>query len=223
MRHSCTPSCSDLIQITAFSGGSVLLPCSCTDPQDEPKSVFWESNSKRASKDRIYTDISSVFELYSGRITLFNQTSPGNVSLLRSDLTKDDQGLYVCLLDKTSRFFNIIIEERFHGSALNNQKPPGFFLVCEGGRLRGAEYTMLVERSSKPSLNSVLISVLFLVIAAGGTAVIYCIHRAHRKARTETGEINGKNNLDDSTYGTLQKKYDAEEMYGTIGNRSKEQ
>ncbi|XP_058634473.1 uncharacterized protein LOC131542130 [Onychostoma macrolepis] len=189
LTKACTPSCSDLIQITAFSGGSVLLPCSCTDPQDEPKSVFWESNSKRASKDRIYTDISSVFELYSGRITLFNQTSPGNVSLLRSDLTKDDQGLYVCLLDKTSRFFNIIIE----------------------------------ERSSKPSLNSVLISVLFLVIAAGGTAVIYCIHRAHRKARTETGEINGKNNLDDSTYGTLQKKYDAEEMYGTIGNRSKEQ
>lgn len=167
----------------------MLLPCSCIDPQDEPKSVFWESNSKRASKDRIYTDISSVFELYSGRITLFNQTSPGNVSLLLSDLTKDDQGSYVCLLDKTSRFFNVIIE----------------------------------ERSSKPSLNSVLISVLFLVIAAGGTAVIYCIHRAHRKARTETGEINGENNLDDSTYGTLQKKYDAKEMYGTIGNRSKEQ
>ncbi len=88
----------------------MLLPCSCTDPQDKPKSIFWESNSKKASKDHIYTDISSVFELYSSRITLFNQTSPGNVSLLLSDLTKDDQGSYVCLLEKTSRFFNIIIE-----------------------------------------------------------------------------------------------------------------
>ncbi len=88
----------------------MLLPCSCTDPQDKPKSVFWESNSKRASKDHIYTDISSVFELYSSRITLFNHTSPGNVSLLLSDLVKDDQGSYVCLLEKTTRFFNVTIE-----------------------------------------------------------------------------------------------------------------
>ncbi|KAL0191403.1 hypothetical protein M9458_014101 [Cirrhinus mrigala] len=96
--------------MTAFSGGSVLLPCTCTNPQDNPKSVFWESNSKRASKDGIYADISTVSERYIDRITLFNQTSPGNVSLLLSDLTKDDQGLYVCLLDKTSRFINVTIE-----------------------------------------------------------------------------------------------------------------
>ncbi|XP_043098277.1 polymeric immunoglobulin receptor-like [Puntigrus tetrazona] len=192
LTKACTPSYSDSIQITAFSGGSVLLPCSCTDPQDKPKSVFWESNSKRASKDRIYTDIYSVFELYSGRITLFNQTSPGNVSLLLSDLTKDDQGSYVCLLDKTSRFYNVTIEERCVDTA-----------------------------SSKPSLSSVWIFVLFIVISAGGAAAI-CSIRAHRKAKTESGEINGENNLDDSTYCTLQKKYDAEEMYGTIGNRSKQ-
>ncbi|KAK2889370.1 hypothetical protein Q8A67_014745 [Cirrhinus molitorella] len=168
---ACSPSYSGLTQMTAFSGGSVLLPCTCTNPQDRPKSIFWESNSKRASKDGIYTDISNVFELYSGRITLFNQTSPGNVSLLLSDLTKDDQGLYVCLLDKTSRFINITIE------------------------------------------------------AAGGAAVIYCIHRAHRKATTETREMNVEDILDDhnSTYGILDKIYNAEEMYGTIGNRSKEQ
>ncbi|KAL1272614.1 hypothetical protein QQF64_028476 [Cirrhinus molitorella] len=192
---ACSPSYSGLTQMTAFSGGSVLLPCTCTNPQDRPKSIFWESNSKRASKDGIYTDISNVFELYSGRITLFNQTSPGNVSLLLSDLTKDDQGLYVCLLDKTSRFINITIEERSENTT-----------------------------SSNPSL-SVLISVLFLVIAAGGAAVIYCIHRAHRKATTETREMNVEDILDDhnSTYGILDKIYNAEEMYGTIGNRSKEQ
>ncbi|XP_050969013.1 matrix remodeling-associated protein 8-like [Labeo rohita] len=162
---ACTPSDSGLTQITAYSGGSVLLPCTCTNPQDNPKSVFWESNSKRASKNGIYADISSVFERYIDRITLFNQTSPGNVSLLLSDLTKDDQGFYVCLLDKTTRFINVTIEERS-------------------------------ESTTPPILShSVLISVPFLVIAAGGATIIYCIHRAHRKARTENGEMNVENNL----------------------------
>ncbi|XP_048055392.1 uncharacterized protein LOC125273773 isoform X3 [Megalobrama amblycephala] len=168
---ACTPSDSGVTKITAFSGESVLLPCTCTNTQDKPKSFFWETKSRRASKDGIYIDIFSVFELYRNRITLFNQTSPGNVSLLLSDLTEDDQGSYVCLLEKTSRFIDVFIK------------------------------------------------------MIGGAAVIYCIHRAHKKARMETGKINVENNLDDhnSTYGILQRKYDAEEMYGTIGDRPKDQ
>ncbi|XP_067230633.1 cell surface A33 antigen-like isoform X1 [Chanodichthys erythropterus] len=190
---ACTPSDSGVTKITAFSGESVLLPCTCTNTQDKPKSFSWETKSRRASKDGIYIDIFSVFELYRNRITLLNQTSPGNVSLLLSDLTEDDQGSYVCLLETTSRFIDVFVKKRIESTPL-----------------------------SKTSL-SVLISVPFLVI--GGAAVIYYIHRAHKKARMETGKINVENNLDDhnSTYGILQRKYDAEEMYGTIGNRPKDQ
>ncbi|XP_067230634.1 cell surface A33 antigen-like isoform X2 [Chanodichthys erythropterus] len=168
---ACTPSDSGVTKITAFSGESVLLPCTCTNTQDKPKSFSWETKSRRASKDGIYIDIFSVFELYRNRITLLNQTSPGNVSLLLSDLTEDDQGSYVCLLETTSRFIDVFVK------------------------------------------------------MIGGAAVIYYIHRAHKKARMETGKINVENNLDDhnSTYGILQRKYDAEEMYGTIGNRPKDQ
>ncbi|XP_067230635.1 cell surface A33 antigen-like isoform X3 [Chanodichthys erythropterus] len=155
---ACTPSDSGVTKITAFSGESVLLPCTCTNTQDKPKSFSWETKSRRASKDGIYIDIFSVFELYRNRITLLNQTSPGNVSLLLSDLTEDDQGSYVCLLETTSRFIDVFV-------------------------------------------------------------------KTHKKARMETGKINVENNLDDhnSTYGILQRKYDAEEMYGTIGNRPKDQ
>lgn len=172
----------------------MLLPCSCLDPQHRPNSVSWETNSRRASKDALYTDISSVFELYRHKITLFNQTSPGNFSLLLSDLTEEDQGSYVCLLDKTSRFTDVYVKKRPESSAF-----------------------------SQTSL-SVLISVLFLVLASGGAAAIYCIHKSHAKAQMETGEINVENNMDDhnSTYVKLQRKYNAEEMYGTIGNRPKD-
>lgn len=90
----------------------MLLPCTCTNTQDKPKSFSWETKSRRASKDGIYIDIFSVFELYRNRITLFNQTSPGNVSLLLSDLTEDDQGSYVCLLETTSRFIDVFVKSK---------------------------------------------------------------------------------------------------------------
>lgn len=90
----------------------MLLPCTCTDTQDRPKSFSWETKSRMASKVDIYTDIFSVFELYRDRITLFNQTSPGNLSLLLSDLTEDDEGSYVCLLEKTSRFIDVSIKSK---------------------------------------------------------------------------------------------------------------
>lgn len=109
---ACAPPNSGLSNVSAFSGESVLLPCSCPDPQHRPNSVSWETNSRRASKDALYTDISSVFELYRHRITLFNQTSPGNFSLLLSDLTEEDQGSYVCLLDKTSRFTDVYVKSK---------------------------------------------------------------------------------------------------------------
>lgn len=109
---ACTPSDSGVTKITAFSGESVLLPCTCTNTQDKPKSFSWETQSRRASKDGIYIDIFSVYELYRDRISLFNQTSPGNVSLLLSDLTEDDQGSYVCLLEKSTRFIDVFIKSK---------------------------------------------------------------------------------------------------------------
>ncbi|XP_051563499.1 uncharacterized protein LOC127446544 [Myxocyprinus asiaticus] len=190
---ACTQSYSGVTEKKAYAGESVLLPCTCTDPQDMPKSISWETNSRRASKDHLYTDIFSVFELYSNRITLFNETSPGNLSLLLSGLTKEDQGWYICWLDKTSRFINVSVEEG-------------------------------TQIFSKAHL-SIFISLLLIAITLVGAAVIFWIHRGHRNAKIETGEKNVGNNLgdNDSTYCTLQRKYDAEEMYGTIGKTTKDQ
>nr|XP_055041693.1 uncharacterized protein LOC129429196 [Misgurnus anguillicaudatus] len=75
------------IDVTAYTGGSVLLPCSC----DDPKSTFtWEIHTG-------YQWI-NVFEheKYKGRLKRFNEKSPANLSLLISDLREEDNRFFRC-------------------------------------------------------------------------------------------------------------------------------
>ncbi|XP_067095704.1 carcinoembryonic antigen-related cell adhesion molecule 3-like [Osmerus mordax] len=80
------------IEITVSSGQSVLLPCSCTDLQTRPASFTWRFNEENTS---VLVPVTQS-DLYRGRMELFNETTPGNLSLLLSHLTEKDQGYYRC-------------------------------------------------------------------------------------------------------------------------------
>ncbi|MCJ8749982.1 hypothetical protein PDJAM_G00193790, partial [Pangasius djambal] len=78
------------VVITRHKGGSVLLPCSCSDLHTRPQKLTWETN--RAGR---LTEMLND-ERYRGRLQLFNNISPANLSLLISDLREEDQGVYRC-------------------------------------------------------------------------------------------------------------------------------
>ncbi len=78
------------IQIQGYTGGSVVLPCSCADPQSTDTTFTWEFQ-----KDNLWFKVFQD-EKYSGRRVLFNERSSTNRSLLISDLRMDDQGYYSC-------------------------------------------------------------------------------------------------------------------------------
>ncbi|KAI4895885.1 hypothetical protein NFI96_027867 [Prochilodus magdalenae] len=89
----CTLSQTQEEQITRYPGESVLLPCSCTDPNTRPGSVKWER------VDPGGTEGSSKMELSSDRVKMINENHPSNLSLLISDLTEQDQGTYRCSIN----------------------------------------------------------------------------------------------------------------------------
>ncbi|KAL1254695.1 hypothetical protein QQF64_016924, partial [Cirrhinus molitorella] len=81
------------VRITGYTGGSVVLPCSCADPQSTATTFTWEFEHGngwiQVSEDK----------KYSGRCALFNERSPTNLSLLITDLRMNDQGYYKCLTE----------------------------------------------------------------------------------------------------------------------------
>ena len=46
------------------------------------------------------TEISNTTGPYRGRVQMLNRHSPGNASLLISDLSEKDQGHYTCVVDE---------------------------------------------------------------------------------------------------------------------------
>ncbi|XP_067231633.1 polymeric immunoglobulin receptor-like [Chanodichthys erythropterus] len=76
-------------KVTGYTGGSVLLPCSCTDPQSTVKFTWLVLHGSQ--RNEVFKN-----ENYKGRWKLFNESSPANLSLLISDLRKEDEGSYRC-------------------------------------------------------------------------------------------------------------------------------
>ncbi|XP_036438478.1 polymeric immunoglobulin receptor-like [Colossoma macropomum] len=95
-------------QITAYTGGSVLLPCHCTDLHTTPERFIWE---KYNTTNHTWEEISSESDRSTNsRIQLVNGHSPGNLSLLISHLTTKDGGMYRCNLEmKEHRFVFLTI------------------------------------------------------------------------------------------------------------------
>ncbi|XP_048062702.1 polymeric immunoglobulin receptor-like [Megalobrama amblycephala] len=83
--------------ITGYTGGSVVLPCSCADPQSTAKTFTWQFQRSVKQWIEVFED-----EKYRGRLVLFNESSPKNLSLLISDLRIEDQGYYKCMTERHS-------------------------------------------------------------------------------------------------------------------------
>ncbi|XP_047674105.1 uncharacterized protein LOC125145429 [Tachysurus fulvidraco] len=79
------------VVINGHPGGSVLLPCSCSDLHTNPQIFTWMSYRTGLGLTEMLND-----EHYCDRLQLFNHTSPGNLSLLISDLREEDQRVYRC-------------------------------------------------------------------------------------------------------------------------------
>ncbi|KAI5094551.1 hypothetical protein C0J45_16275 [Silurus meridionalis] len=95
-----------LITITAYTGSSVLLPCSCTDLHTKPQRFTW----KRNVNINTWVQISPESEQYKDRFQLFNDHSSGNLSLLISHLTVEDGGYYRCDTESEYRDIRLTVE-----------------------------------------------------------------------------------------------------------------
>ncbi|KAI4884871.1 hypothetical protein NFI96_026782, partial [Prochilodus magdalenae] len=105
--------------LTRSPGESVLLPCPCQDKKHiKPERVTW-SYSKAGSSDR--TPVSNDTGSYRGRVRTFDQTGSRNLSLLISDLTKEDAGEYTCESDQHTAYVTLQVK----GCALVENKQTG--------------------------------------------------------------------------------------------------
>ncbi|XP_026064493.1 CXADR-like membrane protein isoform X2 [Carassius auratus] len=108
----------DRKEVTGYTGGSVLLPCSCTHPQSTVKTFTWKRHYNRPVQwPEVFQD-----KKYKNRLKLFNKSSPANLSLLISDLRKNDEGLYRCEAPPTTSTYTDIIL-KIQGCDLDQNKP----------------------------------------------------------------------------------------------------
>ncbi|XP_053499332.1 uncharacterized protein LOC128619281 [Ictalurus furcatus] len=93
--------------ITAYTGGSVLLSCSCTDLHTKPETLTW----RKITNGNNWVEISPEREQYKDRFQLVNDLSSGNLSLLISHLTVEDGGGYRCSLNENDiRDFTLTVK-----------------------------------------------------------------------------------------------------------------
>ncbi|XP_056307884.1 obscurin-like [Danio aesculapii] len=105
-----TEGCYLLVQgqskaVTGYTGGSVLLPCSCVYPHSTKQTLRWSYYNRMEYK---WTEVFKE-EKYKNRLKLFNQTST-DLSLLISDLSKEDEGDYMCQTSQSSTSIRVTIK-----------------------------------------------------------------------------------------------------------------
>ncbi|KAI4874021.1 hypothetical protein NFI96_007354, partial [Prochilodus magdalenae] len=95
-----------LLPITAHTGGSVLLPCSCTDLQTTPEEFTWKKY-----KGNKWVDSTFNSDQYRNKVQMFHHRSPGNLSLLISHLTEEDGGEHKCAVKGSYMIIRLTLEE----------------------------------------------------------------------------------------------------------------
>ncbi len=100
----CTLSETEREPKSKYTGDSVLLSCSCEDPNTKPEDFRWTHVESG-------TEVSNETQRYKHRVHMFHKTTPSNLSLLISNLTEDDQGTYRCTINhKTSADSRLIVK-----------------------------------------------------------------------------------------------------------------
>ncbi|XP_046882599.1 uncharacterized protein LOC124471968, partial [Hypomesus transpacificus] len=91
----CSLSDPGQLELRAAFGQAVLLPCSCSDPQATPSRLTWTVGSRLGVIEMWSTLSSKWSDVYRHRAVFSNSTS-GDLSVLLSNFTKSDEGVYVC-------------------------------------------------------------------------------------------------------------------------------
>ncbi|XP_060758473.1 junctional adhesion molecule-like [Neoarius graeffei] len=106
--------------VTGFTGESVVLPCVCTDLQDKPKSVKWAFTIESG------TNYQEIYPEHTGhhrnRVKLVSKIPPGNLSLLISDLTEEDQGEYSCSVQADHKYIRLSVKVRRGETSTHSSK-----------------------------------------------------------------------------------------------------
>ncbi|XP_064202228.1 muscle M-line assembly protein unc-89-like isoform X1 [Anguilla rostrata] len=136
----CVLSGSKPIDITGFTGDSVILPCACTDVQSKPEKIKWTAH-KGGQSTVIFPP--SVNDRYKHRVQVLDSISPGNLSLRLSDLTLSDEGDYRCEADGHYRDIRLTVK----GCSLSAPKEVT-------GYTRGSVVLPCYCTEGQPTLNS---------------------------------------------------------------------
>uniref|UniRef100_A0AAY4C4K6 Ig-like domain-containing protein n=1 Tax=Denticeps clupeoides TaxID=299321 RepID=A0AAY4C4K6_9TELE len=184
------------LDIRRSSGESVLLSCSCTDLQNKPENLIWETDS-RPDSSRSYVNILNNAGSYRGRVQMFNHSSPGNLSVLISDLQIEDTGLYTCWIGADSyRYFQLFVQK-----AEEPETPK------EDQENNQNEENDHDEENTSLLLTFTFITVLVVILLLGGVALILWRNRG-QKGKDEESRQHMKNekNTDYAVYSTIQDK-----------------
>ncbi|XP_036419878.1 polymeric immunoglobulin receptor-like [Colossoma macropomum] len=196
------------LNITAYRGGSVLLPCYCTDLHAKPEEFTWQKYIRNS-----WEEISSESGQYRNRVQLVNGHSPGNLSLLISHLTEEDEGGYWCGVKDSYITILLTVKEgppttTTSTAAVNvqtspttstthsSQKPevkhkgPPKTTTSTAVDIQTIVHASIASFSKTPDDYSIyffiLIPVLLLLLGLG--VVIYWRYRGQRRGQTESRE-----------------------------------
>ncbi|XP_066533825.1 uncharacterized protein [Hoplias malabaricus] len=176
------------LSITAHPGGSVLLPCYCTDLLTKPDTFAWKRHKNKSGK---YEAVKTNNVEYKDRAQLFNSHSPGNLSLLISHLRQRDQGRYRCdAKDKGYTDVRLVIEDHRHRTQTPSNPTP-----TAGGtgqtRLTSSSTasSLSPDGTSPPQMSSMYFLIfipVLLLLGLGG--VFYWKCREQREKQVDSGE-----------------------------------
>uniref|UniRef100_A0A8B9KHS0 Ig-like domain-containing protein n=2 Tax=Astyanax mexicanus TaxID=7994 RepID=A0A8B9KHS0_ASTMX len=196
--EGCRLNYQQLIQITAHTGESVLLPCSCTDLQTTPDTFTWKKDNTISNR---FEEISSESDQYRNRVQLFNNLSPANLSLLISHLTEEDAGWYRC--EHKQEYMDIRLTVTVAPTTPERSNP-----VAEDRTSTAMFDSNDEDGSHSPTSNTDY----FIFAAVGGllllmilVGVFYWRYRAQRRGQSCEGEAGQKRDQDcsDGLYCTV--------------------
>ncbi|XP_076872252.1 uncharacterized protein LOC143522401 [Brachyhypopomus gauderio] len=185
----CMLSDNTTMKVKGHTGGSVLLSCSCTDLQTQPWSFTWWTRSRGTSTE-VFSD-----ERYRDRVQWFNELSPGNLSLLITDLREEDEGLYICESwnePRSFRFFFLRVSVRETGthSRTSRTSPEVSPTVTVTSGVKESPYLQTTHCFSPVRYITVLSILMVLILCILGIeAFIHWKHRGERRGQnvdTET-------------------------------------
>ncbi|XP_062401762.1 uncharacterized protein LOC134092732 [Sardina pilchardus] len=193
-------------EIVKSSGESALLPCSCSPLHAKPERVTWEVK-RRASPYSSFILVSSTSGPYRGRVQMFHQHSPGNASLLISDLTGEDQGLYRCYLNGEIRRIDLLIKDLHPILPASMSTPKA---------QPKTQTSVTIEKdivknggSETPLYVFILVAVLLLLLLLGGVMFLYMRHKGQKGKMTKSGQMQVEELKDDTkVYCTVQETRD---------------